>query len=164
MQLKKISIFFICYFSIISTSAQVSKKEREKLNTLIYNCISNWTVPDSTFFISGTIQISLEPANSYKPIFTSTNTTLNPILADFAFLENYDFNSYVVKNKVIRLIVPVAITSISYQDHTNPNLNADSVHSKLQKLFYKPMENNKKEIVMYLEPQILKIEHSAVSQ
>lgn len=161
MRLTKILLFCICFFSLCKSFGQGSQKDFKKLNTFLQQNLTQGWFPDSTHLYVGKVEILIQSGLNYKPIITSTDTTLTNKLSKFSTLKDYDYRSFIIRNKTIRLIVPVSVNSIAFKDRKNPMIKADSLHFELSKLFYKSTTVKKHEVIIYMEPVLFQVLHSS---
>jgi hypothetical protein len=161
MRLSKFLFFLICYFSLANSFGQGSQKDVEQLNTFLQGSLSQGWFPDSTHLYVGQVQVLLEPAGNYKPKIISINTTLTNKLSKLDAIKEYNFQPFTIKNKTVRLIIPIGVNSISFKDRNNPVIKADSLHFELSKLFYRSATDKRNEVITYLEPILIQVRHTS---
>jgi len=161
MRLTKILLICICSFSLTEGFAQGSQKDFEKLNIFLQKTLTQGWFPDSTHFYVSKVQIVIEARPNQKPIIISNDTTLTNKLSKFNTIKDYNYQPFTIKNKTVRLIIPIAVNSIAFKDRKNALIKADSLHFELSKLFYIPTPHKRNEVIKYMDPVLFQVVHSA---
>lgn len=160
MQLRKYIVLIIFGCSISTSFGQISEREREKLNVILDGAIKTNFFPDSTALYTGQIHIIIDKNKKYVPVINSTDTALTSKLHILEILNKYNYRPLMMRMTRIRLVIPIAITTVGFKDRPNAKISIDSLSKQISKFFDLPLINDQHRSVEYLRPLIYTIENS----
>lgn len=112
---------------------------------------------DSVAMYTCNIQITIENNNNFRPVISSTDTSVSNKIYNLDTLKFYDYKSMLGKDKKVKLVLPISI--IILDSKYEPKLiDAHDVFHKMAKLFYFNEEKDVKYKIIHLNPIIIMVD------
>lgn len=149
----KLTITLLAFILIsLTASSQVTYKELARFFKFSSKNL-NVSDPfrDSVAMYTCNIQITVESSNNFRPVISSTDTSVSNKIYNLDTLKFYDYKSMLGKDKKVKFILPISIIILDSK-YEPKLLDAHDIFLKILKLFYYNKDKDDEYKIIHLNP------------
>jgi len=153
MRLKQTLFLLIILLGFLNSYGQLKSEEVDNFYKTVWkNLNTKKHFKDSLAFYTCNLQIELSKSNNYKPLITSSDTTVSNRIENLEILQLYDFKKMIGKMEKVKLILPIGIVILNSK-HGQKLIKTDEL-DKIMKMFYHPTTKDDRNMIFYLTPYL----------